>query len=50
MTEDNRKDQDKREKKDELTEKDLDQASGGHIKPQHEHIYDGIKPEDGRPR
>ena len=43
MTDETRKDQ---EKKDELTEKDLDKASGGGP-----HVPDGtIKPDGGRPK
>jgi hypothetical protein len=49
MSEDNRKHQEKQEKKDELTEIDLDQASGGLLKgPNGERIYEGIRPESGR--
>ena len=44
MTEDNRKEQDKQEKKEELTEKDLDKASGGSPRSVEDarHIDDGI--------
>ena len=48
MTDDTRKDQ---EKKDELTEKDLDQASGGRSENEGGHQYLGTeKPEEGRKR
>jgi hypothetical protein len=48
MTDENRKDQ---EKKDELTEKDLDQASGGHNTSDGGHLDSGgHMPAGGHPR